>query len=50
MAIELLKDLRELAQLEGRADQPDHLIRQLRQRYASRPAFLRRLDEAGRTV
>ena len=45
-AVNLLVDLRDLAQRRGERDGFDTAIRSLREIHTSRPAFLRRLDEA----
>jgi hypothetical protein len=46
-AVELLRDLRELAERAGRKEQAAARLRELRQRHSSKSSFLRRLDEAG---
>lgn len=48
-AIQLLKDLAELGARTGRASELAERIQELRQRHPGRPAFLRRLVEAGLT-
>jgi hypothetical protein len=60
MAIELLGDLRDLAERSGRADGVAERggtagglaarVRQLRERHAKKPAFLQRLTKAGFTA
>jgi hypothetical protein len=49
-AIELLRDLRDLAERAGRTDGVAARIMQLRERHAKKSAFLQRLDKAGFTT
>jgi hypothetical protein len=46
-AVELLRDLRDLAERAGRKEQAAARLRELRQRHSSKSSFLRRLDAAG---
>jgi hypothetical protein len=46
-AVDLLIDLRDLGQRDGDAGSFDRVLASLRERYAHRPALLRRVDEAG---
>ena len=46
-AARFLKDLQELAERNRQAIEFQRRLAQLRERYSNRPAFLRRLDEAG---
>jgi hypothetical protein len=46
-AVELLRDLREVAERAGRKEQAAARLRELRQRHSAKSSFLRRLDAAG---
>ena len=46
-AVEILRDLRDLAERGGRAEGIAERVKQLRERHAKKPAFLERLDKAG---
>ena len=46
-AVALLKDLAELGKTKGRAVEVEGRIQQIRDAYSTRPALLRRLDDAG---
>jgi hypothetical protein len=46
-AVELVKDLYDLAERAGRPDEARARVRQLRQRHASKRSLLQRLDKAG---
>jgi hypothetical protein len=45
-AVQLLNDLWDLGQRSGRSTEVENQIRQLRQRHANKPSFLRRLDQS----
>jgi hypothetical protein len=46
-AVEILKDLRDLAERTGRGAKVAKRIRQLRERHGSKPSLMQRLDRAG---
>jgi hypothetical protein len=46
-AVELLVDLRDLSLRQGRAEEFEQRVRQIRQQYSNRPGLLQRLDSAG---
>jgi hypothetical protein len=46
-AVELLRDLREVAERAGRNEQAATRLRELRQRHSAKSSLLRRLDAAG---
>jgi hypothetical protein len=46
-AVDLLRDLRDLAERAGRKEQAVARLQQLRQRHSSKSSFLRRLNDAG---
>jgi hypothetical protein len=46
-AIEILRDLRDLAERGGKTQGVAERVKQLRERHAKKPAFLARLDKAG---
>jgi hypothetical protein len=48
-AVELLKDLRDLAERAGRKDKAQARIEQIRQRHATKHSLIKRLREAGLT-
>jgi hypothetical protein len=46
-AVELLKDLRDVAERAGRRDKAVTRIRQLREQHAGKPSLMKRFDQAG---
>ena len=46
-AVQLLKDLRDVAERAGRSDDADARIRQLRERHSNKSSLRKRLDQAG---